>query len=74
MAVEVVIAGEDKASGVGQGHGGYAGVQAGVLVGDHLLVRAQVVHFAGTVVGARDDCVSILEELRRRQDRLEPTR
>lgn len=69
MAVEVVVAGEDEAPGVGQGHGRDAGVQAAVLVADDFLVGAQVVHLAGAVVGARDDGVRIGEVLRRRGER-----
>lgn len=67
MTVEVVVAGEDEASGVGQSQGRDAGVQGAVLIGDHLLVGAQVVHLAGAVVGARDDCVSIWEKLKTRK-------
>ena len=64
MTVEVVVAGEDEAAGVGQSHRRDPGAQAAVLVADHLLVRAQVVHLAGAVVGARDDVVTVGEELR----------
>lgn len=65
MAVEVVVAGEDEAARVGERQRRDAGVQAAVLVANHLLVGAQVVHLAGAVVGARDDGVSAGEELRR---------
>lgn len=63
MAVKVVVAGEDEAARVGDGQGCDAGVQAGVLVVDHLLVGAQVVHLAAAVVGACDDGVAAGEEL-----------
>lgn len=67
VAVEVIVAGKDKAAWAGESQGRDAGVQAGVLVVDHLLVGAQVVHLAGAVVGACDDGVSTGEELRRRE-------
>lgn len=63
VAVEVVVAGEDEAARVGGGQGCDAGVQAGVLVVEHLLVGAQVVHLAAAVVGAGDDGVAAGEEL-----------
>lgn len=66
MAVKVVIAGEDEAARAGESQRRDAGVQAAVLVGDHLLVGAQVVHLAGAVVRARDDGVPTVEELERR--------
>ncbi len=65
VAVEVVVAGKDKAAWAGESQRRDAGVQAGVLVSNHLLVGAQVVHLAGAVVGACDDGISTGEELRR---------
>lgn len=66
VTVEVVVAGEDEASRVGESQGRDAGVQGAVLIGDHLLVGAQVVHLAGAVVGACDDCVSVWDKLKMR--------
>lgn len=63
VAVEVVIAGEDEAARVGESQGCDASVQAAVLVVNHLLVGAQVVHLAAAVVGACDDGVAAGEEL-----------
>lgn len=65
VAVEVVVAGEDEAARVGQRQGCDSSVQAGVLVANHLLVGAQVVHLAAAVVGACDDGVPAGEELQR---------
>lgn len=63
VAVEVIVAGKDKAARVGERHRRDACVQASVLVSDHFLVGAQIVHLAGAVVGACDEGVSIGEEL-----------
>lgn len=65
VAVEVIITCKDKAARVGQGQGCDAGVEGGVGVGDDLLVGAQVVHLAGAVVGACDDDVPAVEELKK---------
>lgn len=63
MAVEVVITCKDEAARVGEGQGCDAGVQGGVGIVHDLLVGAQVVHLAGTVVGAGDDHIPAVEEL-----------
>ena len=68
MAVEVVITRKDKAARVGKSQRCDAGIQGGVRVVKHLLVSAQVVHLAGTVVGACDDSISTGEELKQEKN------
>lgn len=63
MAVEVIVTCKDKAARAGESQRCYTGVQAGVLVANHLLVSAQVVHLALAVIGACDDGITIWEEL-----------
>lgn len=52
VAVEVVVAGEQQPAGLGEGDGGDAADDVVVRVHGELLVRADVEHAAGRVVGA----------------------
>lgn len=63
VAVEVIVTCKDKAAWAGESQRCDPGVQAGVLVANHLLVGAQVVHLALAVIGACDDGITTLEEL-----------
>ena len=50
MAVEIIIAGKDETARVGERHRCDTSIQTGVLVTNHLLVRAQVIHLAAAVI------------------------
>lgn len=68
--VEVIVSGQQQASGQGRGQRGHPAHDAGVLVGDELLVRSQVVELAGGVIRARDHSVAVGEELEERGEKL----
>ncbi len=63
IAVEVIVAGEQKAAALREGHGGYAADDVVVRVDHELLVSAQVKQPAGGVVRASRKRISIGEEL-----------
>ena len=63
VAVEVVVAGEQQAAALGEGHGGDAADDVVVAVHHQLLVGAQVKQPAGGVVRARAEGVPVGEEL-----------
>lgn len=68
--VKVVVSGKQQAPGKGRGQGGHPAHDAGVLVGDELLVRSQVVELTGGVIGARYHRVAVGEELAERRETL----
>lgn len=64
MAVEIIIAGKDETAWVGERHRCDTSIQTGVLVTNHLLVRAQVIHLAAAVIWACNDSIPTREELK----------
>lgn len=62
VAVKVVVAGEQQAAALGEGHGGYAADDVVVGVDHELLVGTQVKEAAGGVIGAGGKSVAIREE------------
>lgn len=65
--VEVVIASQYQASRQGGCQGGHPAHDAGVLVGDELLVGSQVVQLTSSIIGPGYHCVTIGEELEERE-------
>lgn len=68
--VEVIVSGKEQASGKGRGQRGHPAHDAGILVGDELLVRSQIIELTGGVIRACYHRVAIREELEEREEKL----
>lgn len=68
--VEVVVSGKQQASGQGRGQRGDPAHDAGIQVGDELLVGSQVVELTGGIIRACYHRVAVREELEKRGEKL----
>lgn len=66
--IEVIVSSKQQASGKGRGQRGDPAHDAGILVGDELLVRPQVIELTGGVIRACYHCVAVREELEEHEE------